>query len=85
LAALSDFREFLEGKGSLEPLGVIFGVGSPEGVFGRGMGDLSGGTLTGVSRSWQSAILKQCRLTDFKGETENESSGRGIKDSKFPS
>jgi len=30
---------------------MIFGVGSPGGVFGRNVSDLPGGSLTGVSRS----------------------------------
>jgi len=49
--ALSGFHEFLKDKGSLEPLNMIFGIGSPKGIFGQNMSDLPNGSLTGVSQS----------------------------------
>ena len=58
LTALSNFREFLKNKNSLEPLNVIFRIRSPKGIFGQNMSGLVNGSLTGVSRSLQSAILK---------------------------
>jgi len=44
-------HKFLKSEDSLEPLNMIFGIGSPKGVFGQGVSDLPGGSLTGVSRS----------------------------------
>ena len=49
--ALSNFREFLENKNSLEYLNMIFIIRSPKGIFGQNMSDLRNGSLTGVSRS----------------------------------
>ena len=37
---------------------MIFRIRSPEGIFGQSMSDLRNGSLTGVSRSLESAILK---------------------------
>jgi len=51
LTALSNFREFLKNKNSLEPLNMIFRIRSLKGIFGQNMSNLSNGTLTGVSRS----------------------------------
>ena len=36
---------------------MIFRIRSPKGIFGQNMSDLRNGSLTGVSRSYQSAIL----------------------------
>ena len=38
---------------------MIFRIRSPKGIFGQNMSDLRNGSLTGVSRSYQSAILKR--------------------------
>ena len=51
LTALSNFREFLKNKNSLEFLNMVFRIRSPKGIFGQNMSDLPNGSLTGVSRS----------------------------------
>jgi len=51
LTALSNFREFLKNKNSLEPYNMIFRIRSPKGIFGQSMSDLPNGSLSGVSRS----------------------------------
>ena len=45
LTALSDFREFLKNKHSLESLNTIFRIRSPKGIFGQNMSDLPNGLL----------------------------------------
>ena len=50
---------------------MIFRIRSPKGIFGQNISDLPNGSLTGVSRSLQSAILKNVHclsLVDFFGE-----------------
>ena len=51
LTALSNFREFLKHKNSLESLSMIFRIRSPKGIFGQNVSNLPNGSLTGVSRS----------------------------------
>ena len=45
LTALSNFREFLKNKHSLESLNTIFRIRSPKGIFGQNMSHLPNGLL----------------------------------------
>ena len=47
LTALSNFRQFLKNKNSLEPYNMIFRIRSPKGIFGQNMSNLPNGSLTG--------------------------------------
>ena len=53
---------------------MIFRIRSPKGIFGQNMSDLRNGSLTGVSRSYQSATLKSPALSckDFSEMKENQ-------------
>ena len=55
--ALSNFREFLKKWKFAETLSMIFRIRSPKGTFVQNMSYLPNRSLTGVSRSQQSAIL----------------------------
>ena len=59
---------------------MIFIIRSPKGIFGQNMSDLRNGSLTGVSRSYQSAILKfdDCTLENSKNLEAEDSSDNGI-------
>ena len=45
---------------------MIFRNRSPKGIFGQNMSDLPNGPLTDGSRSLQSAVLKQVKISDRK-------------------